>query len=251
MDKEKRMRKENPVLSLRGVTKHYGGVRAVHNIDLDIYEGELLFIVGDNGAGKSTILNMLSGCTLPDNGSRILYDGKPAGITNPRKAQDKGIYTVYQDLSLCDQLNAFQNIYLGNELMHGLTLDHKKMERKARDLFEDIGSNVPNPEAAVGTRSGGQRQAVAIAKALLLPSRVILMDEPTAALGIIQRAQISKLTKKLRDSGHAVVVVSQDLVEVVKSADRVVVLRIGEIDTILNGGTFNRDDLTAHITGIA
>lgn len=245
------MRKEKPILSLRGVTKHYGGVRAVHDINLDIYEGELLFIVGDNGAGKSTIVNMLSGCTLPDAGSEILFDGKPAGITNPRKAQDKGIYTVYQDLSLCDQLNAFQNIYLGNELMYGITLDHKKMERKTRDLFEEIGSNVPNPEAAVGTRSGGQRQAVAIAKALLLPSRVILMDEPTAALGIIQRAQISKLTRKLRDSGHAVVVVSQDLGEVVRSADRAVVLRIGEVDTILEGGTFTRDDLVAHITGIA
>ena len=169
---------------------------------------------------------------------------------NPKDANRLGVYTLYQDLSLCDQLNAFQNIYLGNELTSGIRLNHQGMKRRTMDLFEEIGSNVPNPEAAVGTRSGGQRQAVAIAKSLLLPSRVVIMDEPTAALGIIQRRQVSKLTKKLRDSGHAVIVVSQDLGEVVESADRVVVLRIGEIESILDKGTFTRDDLVAHITGI-
>lgn len=244
------MKKEKPILSIRALTKDYGGVRALNNIDLDIFEGELLFIVGDNGAGKSTLINILSGAVLPNSGSEILFDGNSAQIARPKDAQQLGIYTVYQDLSLCNELNAFQNIFLGNEITKRTRLNHEEMERRTRDLFEEIGSNVPNPQAAVGTRSGGQRQAIAIAKSLLLPSKVILMDEPTAALGVIQRKQVSKLTRSLRDSGHAVVVVSQDLGEVVKSADRVVVFRIGEIESILEGGTFTRDDLVAHITGI-
>ena len=244
------MRSEKPILSIRGLTKDYGGVRALNDVSLDIYEGELLFIVGDNGAGKSTLVNILSGVVSPNAGSEILFEGQPAGIDSPRRAQKLGIFTVYQDLSLCNELNAFQNIFLGNELTKAARLDHEGMERRTRDLFEEIGSNVPNPGAPVGTRSGGQRQAVAIAKALLLPSKVVLMDEPTAALGVIQRRQVSRLTRSLRDSGHAVVVVSQDLGEVVKSADRAVVLRIGEVESILEGGSFTRDDLVAHITGI-
>lgn len=244
------MKKENPIITLRGLAKNYGGVRALSGVDLDLHEGELLFIVGDNGAGKSTLVNILSGAITPNPGGEITFDGRPVQIQNPKAAQQLGIYTVYQDLSLCNDLNAFQNIFLGNEVTHAARLNHESMERRTRDLFEEIGSNVPNPQAPVGTRSGGQRQAVAIAKSLLLPSRVVLMDEPTAALGVIQRKQVSKLTRSLRDSGHAVVVVSQDLEEVVKSADRVIVLRIGEIESILTGGEFSRDDLVAHITGI-
>lgn len=244
------MRKETPVLTLRGLSKDYGGVRALNQVSLDIYEGELLFIVGDNGAGKSTLINILSGAVAPNPGGEITFAGSAAVINSPRRAQEMGIFTVYQDLSLCNELNAFQNIFLGNELTRGGRLNHGDMERRTRDLFEEIGSNVPNPGAPVGTRSGGQRQAVAIAKSLLLPSRVILMDEPTAALGVIQRRQVSRLTRTLRDSGHAVVVVSQDLGEVVKSADRAVVLRMGEVESILDGGAFTRDDLVAHITGI-
>lgn len=245
------MKNEKPILTVRNMVKDYGGVRALNGIDLDLHEGELLFIVGDNGAGKSTLINILSGAVAPNPGCEISFEGSPVQINTPRKAQDLGIYTVYQDLSLCNHLNAFQNIFLGNEIANHGRLNHESMERRTRDLFDEIGSNVPNPSAPVGTRSGGQRQAVAIAKSLLLPSKVILMDEPTAALGVIQRKQVSKLTRSLRDSGHAVVVVSQDLGEVVKSADRVIVFRIGEIATVLEGGTFTRDDLVAHITGIS
>ena len=161
------MRKENPIISMRGLSKNYGGVRALNDIDLDIHEGELLFIVGDNGAGKSTLVNILSGAVMANSESKILFDGKPANINDPRKAQKLGIYTVYQDLALCNNLNAFQNIFLGNELTNVGHLCHENMERRSRDLFEEIGSNVPNPQAPVGTRSGGQRQAVAIAKSLL------------------------------------------------------------------------------------
>ncbi|MBR5471637.1 MAG: sugar ABC transporter ATP-binding protein [Oscillibacter sp.] len=244
------MRNETPIISLRGLSKNYGGVRALNNIDLDIHEGELLFIVGDNGAGKSTLVNILSGAVHANSESQIFFESAPVNISNPKKAQQMGIFTVYQDLALCNNLNAFQNIFLGNELTSFGHLRHEDMERRSRDLFEEIGSNVPNPQAPVGTRSGGQRQAVAIAKSLLLPGKVILMDEPTAALGVIQRRQVSRLTRRLRDEGKAVVVISQDLEEVVKSADRVVVLRIGEIACILKGGEFTRDDLVAHITGI-
>ena len=244
------MKKENPIIELRHLTKDYGGVRALSDVSLDIHEGELLFIVGDNGAGKSTLVNILSGVVTPNTGSEIHFERQAVHLGTPKQAQSMGIFTVFQDLSLCNDLNAFQNIFLGNELTSHVRLNHEDMERKTRDLFEEIGSNVPNPQAPVGTRSGGQRQAVAIAKSLLLPSKVILLDEPTAALGVIQRKQVSKLTRSLRDSGHAVVVVSQDLDEVVKSADRAVVLRIGEIESILPGGEFTRDDLVAHITGI-
>lgn len=244
------MKNEKPIVELRRLTKDYGGVRALNDVTLSIHEGELLFIVGDNGAGKSTLVNILSGAVMPNAESEILFEGEPVRITTPKQAQSMGIFTVYQDLSLCNDLNAFQNIFLGNEMTRATRLNHESMERRTRDLFGEIGSNVPNPSAPVGTRSGGQRQAVAIAKALLLPSKVVLLDEPTAALGVIQRKQVSKLTRSLRDSGHAVVVVSQDLDEVVKSADRAVVLRIGEIESVLDGGTFTRDDLVAHITGI-
>lgn len=244
------MKQEKPIIRLRGLSKDYGGVHALSGVEFDIHEGELLFIVGDNGAGKSTIINILSGAVQANPGSEILFEDRPVHIKNPKTAQEMGIFTVYQDLSLCNDLNAFQNIFLGHELTRAARLSHEDMERRTRDLFEEIGSNVPNPQAPVGTRSGGQRQAVAIAKSLLLPSKVVLMDEPTAALGVIQRKQVSKLTRSLRDAGHAVVVVSQDLDEVVKSADRVIVLRIGEIESMLDGGTFTRDDLVAHITGI-
>ncbi len=244
------MTKNDAIIEITGLTKDYGGVRALNQVDLSIRRGEILFIVGDNGAGKSTIINVLSGAVMPNAGSVIEFEGTPTLIKTPKQAQQLGIFTVYQDLSLCNELNAFQNIFLGNELTRQFRLNHQSMERRGRDLFEDIGSNVPNPQAPVGTRSGGQRQAVAIAKAMLLPSKVILMDEPTAALGVIQRKQVSKLTHELKESGHAVVVVSQDLDEVVRSADRVIVLRIGEIAAELKGKTFDRDDLVAHITGI-
>ena len=244
------MRNSEPIIRMRNLSKNYGGVRALDEINLDLYEGELLFIVGDNGAGKSTLVNILSGAVTPNPESRIEFDSKPISISTPRKAQKLGIHTVYQDLALCNNLNAFQNIFLGNEATSFGNLRHEEMERRSRDLFETIGSNVPNPQAPVGTRSGGQRQAVAIAKSLLFPGRLIMMDEPTAALGVIQRRQVSLLTRRLRDEGNAVVVISQDLDEVVKSADRVVVMRIGQIESILEGGKFTRDDLVAHITGI-
>ena len=244
------MRNSEPIIRMRNLSKNYGGVRALDEINLDLYEGELLFIVGDNGAGKSTLVNILSGAVTPNPESRIEFDSKPISISTPRKAQKLGIHTVYQDLALCNNLNAFQNIFLGNEATSFGHLRHEEMERRSRDLFETIGSNVPNPQAPVGTRSGGQRQAVAIAKSLLFPGRLIMMDEPTASLGVIQRRQVSLLTRRLRDEGNAVVVISQDLDEVVKSADRVVVMRIGQIESILEGGKFTRDDLVAHITGI-
>jgi len=238
-----------PIISAVNITKHYGGVLALDGVTTNIYPGEILAIVGDNGAGKSTFINILSGSVSPDENSEIYFEGKRVAIKNPKDANQLGIYTVYQDLALCNNLNAFQNIFLGREITKGGQLVKPHMERKAIDLFNNIGSNIPNPEAPVSTRSGGQRQAVAIARALLITPKVILLDEPTAALGVIQRKQVSTLTKRLREENCAVVLVSQDLREVAKSADRVLVFRLGKIEAELTGDLITRENMVAHITG--
>lgn len=238
-----------PLIRVRNLTKHYGGVAAVDHVDAEIYAGEILAIIGDNGAGKSSFINMLAGSTLPDSGSEIYYDGKKVALKKPIDANKLGIFTVYQDLALCDNLNAIQNIFMGREITSHTRLVRSAMHRRTRDLFDEIGSNVPNPTAPAGMRSGGQRQAIAIARALLEPPKVILLDEPTAALGVIQRKQVSILTKKLRANGCAVVLVTQDLHEVENSADRAIVFRLGGIQAELKGETLTYPNMVGQITG--
>lgn len=244
------MKKEDPIIETINLSKSYGGIKALDKVDVEIYEGELLYIVGDNGAGKSTFIHLLSGAITKDYGSEVFYKGEKARLSSPRKAIELGIYTVYQDLSLCNNLNAFQNIYLGRELTSFGRLDTGTMEGNTINLFNTLGSNVPDLSVPVELRSGGQRQAIAIARTMLVPPRVVLMDEPTAALGVTQRKQVLDLTRRLRDDGIAVVVVSQDLDEVVESADRVIVFRFGTVEKIFTKGTFTRDDLVASITGL-
>jgi D-xylose transport system ATP-binding protein len=240
---------QHPLIRVRNLSKHYGGVVANDCINVDIYKGEVLAIVGDNGAGKSTFINILAGASMPDGGSEIYFDGARVILKKPKDANKLGIYTVFQNLALCDNLNAYQNIFLGREISQGIRLVHSAMQRKTVNLFEEIGSNVPNPGAPVSTRSGGQRQAIAIAKAMLEPPRVILLDEPTAALGVIQRKQISVLIKRLRAEGRSVVLVTQDLQEVQKTADRALVFRLGNIAAELSGADLMQDNLVMHITG--
>ena len=237
------------ILSIRNLNKHYGGVHALIDVSLDLYRGEQLFIVGDNGAGKSSFVNVLAGIILPDEGSELYYEGERMRLKTPRDAMNYGISTVFQDLSLCNNLNAYQNIFLGRELQKRGRMNMPQMKHKTHKLFEDIGSNVPNPGAPAGTRSGGQRQAIAIGRSLLEKPNIILLDETTAALGVIQRKQVSGLTERLARENCAVVVVSQDMKEVVASADRVVVFRLGRIAAVLTGEDITHENIVAYITG--
>lgn len=241
--------KNSPVISIHHLNKHYGGVHALIDVDLELYAGERLFIVGDNGAGKSTLVNVLSGIIQADIGSEIYFQQKLIQLKRPKDSLDLGIATVYQDLALCNNLNAYQNIFLGHEIDRNGRLNQPEMKYKTHELFENIGSNVPNPEAPAGTRSGGQRQAIAIARSLLSVPRVVLMDEPTAALGVIQRKQVSVLSRRLAEQGCAVLIVSQDLKEVIASADRVAVFRLGRLEAILKENDITHETIVAHITG--
>lgn len=238
-----------PLIQVKNMSKHYGSVCALDNISALINSNEILGIIGDNGAGKSTFVNILSGAVSPDQGAEIFIEGEQVTIDSPGAAATLGISTVYQDLALCNNMDAYQNIFLGREICSNKRLDKPAMEKRSKDLFQRIGSNVPNPEALVGTRSGGQRQAIAIARSVLEKSKAIFMDEPTAALGIIQRKQISILMQTLKDEGLGVVWVSQDLPGLEKIADRVLVFRVGKLVAELTGDEINYDNMVAHVTG--
>jgi D-xylose transport system ATP-binding protein len=219
-------------------------------VSLDLHLGEVVAVVGDNGAGKSTLVKVISGVDLSDQG-RIDYDGRPVRITNPHEAQALGIATVYQDLALCENLGVVANLYLGAERRRWSVLRHIAMERSARELLSSLDVRIPDIHAPVSNLSGGQRQSVAIARALVGAPRVVILDEPTAALGIEQTAQVLDLIRRLRDRGLAVLVISHNLADVRAVSDRIVVLRLGR-----NAGEFRTADVTqesivAAITGAA
>lgn len=241
-----------PVLELRDITKNFGGVRALDRVSLKIFPGEVVALVGDNGAGKSTFLKVISGIILPDEGA-ISCDGHPVAIRGPRDAMALGIQTVYQDLALCDNLDTVQNLYLGRETslpwFFGGRLVRPTMESRAREVIADLGAKIPDLLVQVGWLSGGQRQAVAISRSVLWNPRVVLLDEPMAALGVEQRRNVSELIKRLRARGLGVVVVSHDLVEVLETSDRVVVFRLGRKVTELSGDEITHERMVATITG--
>jgi D-xylose transport system ATP-binding protein len=242
-----------PVLSLRGIAKRFGSVQALAGVDLDVGGGEVVALVGDNGAGKSTLVQVISGAGPADAGS-IAWEGRPVDVRRPHDAQDLGIATVYQDLALCENLDVVANLFLGREPLAWCLLDEVAMERRARDLLQTLGVRIPDVRAKVARLSGGQRQAVAIARALLgggEAARVVLLDEPTAALGVEQTAHVLELIERLREEGLGVILVSHNLADVLAVADRVAVLRLGR-----NAGTFRRGEATregivAAITGAA
>ena len=185
------------ILSIRNLNKHYGGVHALIDVSLDLYRGEQLFIVGDNGAGKSSFVNVLAGIILPDEGSELYYEGERMRLKTPRDAMNYGISTVFQDLSLCNNLNAYQNIFLGRELQKRGRMNMPQMKHKTHKLFEDIGSNVPNPGAPAGTRSGGQRQALTLLMSTMVPPKILLLDEHTAALDPGTAEKVLKITREV------------------------------------------------------
>jgi len=218
-----------PLLRLRGVGKSFGPVRALADIDLDIPAGQVTALVGDNGAGKTTLIKCVAGIWEPS-GGQILWKGAPVHIRSPKDASALGIATVYQDLALCDNLDIVQNMMLGHERISYGLLDETWMEKTAQQTLADLAvTTVRSVRQTVGSLSGGQRQSVAVAKAVMLDARLVIMDEPTAALGVSQTELVLSLITRLASRGHAVVVVSHNLNDVFRVADRVAVLYLGRL----------------------
>lgn len=241
-----------PFLELTSVSKYFGGVRALHEVDLALYPGEVVALVGDNGAGKSTLVKVMAGVARPEEGT-ICVEGHTVKLDSPRAAANAGVHTVYQDLSLCDNLDAVKNLYLGQELTGGLwrgrPLRRAAMETHARELLEGMAVKLRSYSSPVGGMSGGQRQGIAICRALVSDPRLVILDEPTAALGISQRTEVLDLILKLKEQNRAVVVISHDLKDVQHVADRVVVLRLGTKVAEFERGQYTSTDLVAAITG--
>jgi simple sugar transport system ATP-binding protein len=221
-----------PVLSLRGITKSYGSVEALGGVDLDLFAGRIHGLVGDNGAGKSTLLKIIAGVLAPNSGE-VLLDGEAVHLSSPLQARSLGIETVYQDLALADDRSCSANVYIGREILKsgfrgrlGL-LDRKEMDRRTRESFVRLSIPITEVERPVRLLSGGQRQGVAIARAALWATKVVLLDEPTAALGVRQRGAVEGLVGSLRDRGLAVLLVSHDIPEVLRIADDITILRLG------------------------
>ncbi|HEV7918741.1 MAG TPA: ATP-binding cassette domain-containing protein [Solirubrobacterales bacterium] len=243
-----------PLLALRGVHKRFGAVQALDDVNFDVQAGEVVGLVGDNGAGKSTLVKTISGIYKPDQG-KFSFDGKPVSITGPQEAAALGIATVYQDLALCDNLDVVSNLFLGSEMVsHGpqsfvRALDETTMEHRAHELLSNLAVSIPNVRTEVGTLSGGQRQQVAVARSMLGEPKVVLLDEPTAALGVAQTAQVLALIKRLRENGIGVVVISHNLGDVFEVADRIFVLRLGTGAGDFQTASTSRDEIVAAITG--
>jgi len=218
-----------PLLELRQIEKRFGPVRALRGVDLAIRAGEVTALVGDNGAGKSVLIKTIAGIHQPD-GGEILWDGRPVHVKTPRDAAALGIQTVYQDLALCDNLDIVQNMFLGRERTHFVLLDEDSMEKSATETLSGLSvTTVRSIRQPVASLSGGQRQAVAIARAVLWNSKLVIMDEPTAALGVTQTAGVLDLVRRLADRGLAVLLISHNLNDVFKVADRIAVLHLGRL----------------------
>lgn len=217
-----------PILRMVGIGKTFGAVRALSGVDFEVYPGEVVGLVGDNGAGKSTLVKTISGVGPADEGE-CFFEGRPVSISSPQAATKLGIETVYQDLALCDNLDVTSNLFLGHELRTPFfTLDNTEMEKRALAVLKTLDVKLPSARALVAALSGGQRQSIAVAKTILRDAKVVLLDEPTAALGVAQTRQVLNLIKRLRDQGFAVVVISHNMADVYEVADRVIVMRLGK-----------------------
>ena len=237
-----------PILALSGISKRFGAVQALTGAGLEVYPGEVVALVGDNGAGKSTMIKVIAGVNPADDG-RILWEGRPVAIGKPHDATTLGIATVYQDLSLCDNLDVVGNLFLGNETVRRGVLDEIAMERRASELLQTLSVSIPSVRIPVASLSGGQRQSVAIARSLLGEPKVVLLDEPTAALGVAQTAQVLDLIERLRDRGHGIILISHNLADVKAVADRVVVLRLGRVAGMFDMADTTQEQIVEAITG--
>jgi D-xylose transport system ATP-binding protein len=236
-----------PVLALEGVSKSFGPVQALSEVDFEVHPNEVVALVGDNGAGKSTLVKAIAGIHEIDDG-RILFEGNEVRIAGPTDATDLGIATVYQDLALCDNLDVVENLFLGRE-EGGFALDETSMEKQTGELLGRLAVTIVDIRSEVGTLSGGQRQQVAIARSLLGDPKLVVLDEPTAALGVRQTAMVLNLIKRLKEEGHPVVVISHNLADVFEVADRIFVLRLGRKAADLGAHEASQEEVVAAITG--
>jgi D-xylose transport system ATP-binding protein len=244
---------DRPLLALKGISKRFGPVEALKDVDFELHAGEVVGLVGDNGAGKSTLIKAIAGVQPPDQGE-AWFEGRPVALHTPQAATGQGIATVYQDLALCDNLDVVANLFLGQEITDTVpgvsVLDETAMEHKSVELLQSLGvTTLRSVRTEVASLSGGQRQAVAIARSLLGEPKVVLLDEPTAALGIVQTAQILKLINRLRERGLGVVVISHNLANVFEVADRIVVLRLGRVAATFDTREVSREEVVGAITG--
>jgi D-xylose transport system ATP-binding protein len=253
-----------PLLTVTGASKRYGAVEALRDVDITVDAGEVVALAGDNGAGKSTLVKAISG-VAPADEATIAFEGREVHIRSPHDASDLGIAVVYQDLALCDNLDVVANLYLGTEAREcrqgspwspgGLVagglrfMDEIAMEGKASELLHSLSVRLPSVRAEVGTLSGGQRQSVAISRALLGEPKLVVLDEPTAALGVSQTAQVLELVERLRSRGLGVLIVSHNLADVFEVADRIVVLRLGRNAGEFPGDPARHADVVGAITG--
>jgi D-xylose transport system ATP-binding protein len=243
-----------PVLEMRGISKRFGAVQALTDVNFNVFAGEVVGLVGDNGAGKSTLVKCIAGINPIDSGT-IHFEGQQVNINGPRGALALGISTVYQDLALCDNLDVVANLYLGREELKALvphlveTLDEVPMEKRAISVLRGLSVSIPSVRTLIASLSGGQRQSVAVARSVMWKPKLVLLDEPTAALGVAQTRQVLDLIARLREQGLAVVVISHNLEDVFSVVNRIAVLRLGR-----NAGTFDvrnvtHEQVVAAITG--
>jgi D-xylose transport system ATP-binding protein len=253
-DDGNRMNENGQILSLKGITKSFGPVQALDGVDLAVRQGEVLALVGDNGAGKSTLVKAISGIHTIDDGE-ILWEGQRVKISGPASATELGIATVYQDLALCDNLDVVANLFLGQEEIVGgparpaRALDEIDMEQRSHELLEQLAVTIPSVRSEVGTLSGGQRQQVAVARSLLGEPKVVLLDEPTAALGVAQTKLVLELIKRLRERNLGVIVISHNLADVFEVADRIYVLRLGRRAGVFEAEKTDEQQVVGAITG--
>nr|WP_153746471.1 ATP-binding cassette domain-containing protein [Microbacterium sp. SYP-A9085] len=238
------------MLSLRGISKAFGAVSALTDVDLDVHAGEIVALVGDNGAGKSTLVKILAGAHAADAGS-IQWNGEPVTISSPLEAQQLGIATVYQDLALCDNLDVVQNLFLGRETGSAFAMDEVDMEKRSWGLLAQLSAKIPSVRIPVASLSGGQRQTVAIARSLVGEPSVVILDEPTAALGVAQTAEVLNLVERLRDHGLGVILISHNMANVQNVSDRIVVLRLGRNNGAFRTRDVSYEDIVTAITGAA
>jgi D-xylose transport system ATP-binding protein len=238
-----------PVIELKNVVKSFGPVDVLKGVDLVAYAGKVTALVGDNGAGKSTLIKGLAGVQPYDSGT-VLFDGQPVDIHNPRQAAALGIEVVYQDLALCENLDIVQNMFLGREETLQGTLDEPSMELQATKALQSLSvRTVKSVRQKVSSLSGGQRQTVAIARSVLRNSKLVILDEPTAALGVAQTEQVLNLVRRLADSGVAVIIISHNLQDVFKVCDDIAVLYLGRMVTQIDADKTNQNDVVGYITG--
>ncbi|MBB3148826.1 ABC-type sugar transport system ATPase subunit [Phyllobacterium trifolii] len=241
-----------PFLIAKGVTKRFGALTALSEVDLEIRSGEVLALLGDNGAGKSTFIKVLAGAHSPSDGE-LLIDGVPVTFSSPKDAASAGIATIFQELALSENLSISENVFLGRELKRSVLgvpfLRRKEMKERVAGLLKELEAHISDPEAPVGSLSGGQRQAVAICRALNLNAKLVIMDEPTAALAVAETRKVLSLTRRLAERGCAVVLISHNIADVFEVADRIIVFRRGRKVAEKIRSDTNPEEIVSYITG--